>query len=141
VLPLPSPAFAILAGLAAGRVPGCEWVFPSRTSASKSGHIVEPGKAWKRIRARAGVLDLRIHDLRHTLASWMVAQGKQNLPVVGKALNHRRIETTQRYAHLDLEPVREALERTTQLMVAAQQPTQNGAGQHEPDGIANVITR
>jgi hypothetical protein len=49
----------------------------------------------------------------------MVSQGKQNLPIVGKALNDRRMQTTQRYAHLDLEPVRQALEQTTLLMVAA----------------------
>jgi integrase len=117
ILPLPSPAIAILEGLAAEREDGCEWVFPPRTSAS--GHVVAPGKAWQKIRAHAGVPDVRIHDLRHTLASWMVSQGKQNLPIVGKALNHRRMETTQRYAHLDLEPVRQALEQTTLLMVAA----------------------
>jgi integrase len=117
-LPLPSAAVAILTGLAAEREDRREWVFPSRVS--ESGHIVAPGKAWERIRERAGVADVRIHDLRHTLASWMVAQGKQNLPIVGKALNHRRLETTQRYAHLDLEPVRQALEQTTALMVAAQ---------------------
>ena len=119
ILPLPSPAVAILAGLEAERKDGCEWVFPSRLS--KSGHIVAPGKAWERIRERAGVADVRIHDLRHTLASWMVDQGKQNLPIIGKALNHRRLETTQRYAHLDLDPLRRALEQTTALMVAAQQ--------------------
>jgi site-specific recombinase XerD len=118
ILPLPSPAVAILAKLAAERKDRCEWVFPSRTS--KSGHVVAPSKAWQRIRALAGVPDVRIHDLRHTLASWMVVQGKQNLPMIGKALNHRRIETTQKYAHLDLEPVRQALEQTTLLMVAAQ---------------------
>lgn len=117
ILPLPSPAVAILQGLAAERKDGCEWVFPSAKSAT--GHIVAPGKAWQKIRARAGVPDVRIHDLRHTLASWMISQGKQNQPIVGKALNHRRIETTQKYAHLDLEPVRQALERTTLLMVAA----------------------
>jgi integrase len=82
-----------------------------------SGHIVEPAKAWQRIRARAGVPDVRIHDLRHTLASWLVAQGF-NLPLVGRALNHTQTATTARYAHLALEPVRAALEQTAALMVA-----------------------
>jgi hypothetical protein len=57
-------------------------VFPSAKSAT--GHIFAPGKAWQKIRARTGVPDVRIHDLRHTLASWMISQGKQNLPIVRK---------------------------------------------------------
>src|SRR3981189_1329674 len=89
-----------------------DWVFPST---SASGHIVEPAKSWQRIRKRAGVPDVRIHDLRHTLASWLVGAG-YSLPLIGRALNHSQIATTERYAHLALDPVREALERTAALM-------------------------
>jgi integrase len=81
-----------------------------------TGHVVEPGKAWQRIRQRAGVPDVRIHDLRHTLASWLVAQGF-NLPLIGRALNHTQTATTARYAHLAMDPVRAALEQTAALMV------------------------
>jgi integrase len=115
LLPLPSPAAAIFEGLPSRGQ--SEWVFSSDRI---DGHIVEPSKAWQRIRERAGVSKVRIHDLRHTLASWLVAQG-YNLPLIGRALNHSQTSTTERYAHLALDPVREALERNAVLMVAAQQ--------------------
>jgi integrase len=110
LLPLPAPAIAMLEDLPSrGK---SDWVFPS---ASASGHIVEPAKAWQRIRKRAGVPDVRIHDLRHTLASWLVGAG-YSLPLIGRALNHSQTQTTERYAHMALDPVREALERNAALM-------------------------
>lgn len=110
LLPLPPPAMRIIEGLPSRGV--SEWVFPSD---SKSGHVVEPAKAWSRIRDAAGVPDVRIHSLRHTLASWMLAQGF-SMPVIARALNHSRLAVTERYAHLELDPVRIALERTAELM-------------------------
>jgi len=62
---------------------------------------------WQRVRARAGVKDVRIHDLRHTFASTAVASG-QGLLMIGKLLGHTQIRTTARYAHLAAEPVRMA---------------------------------
>ncbi|NCC61327.1 MAG: DUF4102 domain-containing protein [Verrucomicrobiae bacterium] len=60
---------------------------------------------WNRIRKRAGLPDVRIHDLRHTYASFAVAQG-YSLPLIGNILGHRDSATTQRYAHVPLDPVR-----------------------------------
>lgn len=111
LLPLPGPAMMLLERLPSRG--NSEWVFPGDGA---TGHIVEPAKAWQRIRGRAGVADVRIHDLRHTLASWLVAQGF-NLPLVGRALNHTETATTARYAHLALDPVRAALEQTAALMM------------------------
>jgi integrase len=110
LLPLPRAAIAILESSPSYSRTG--WIFPSKSS---SGHIVEPAKAWQRIRKRAGVVDIRIHDLRHTLASWLVGAG-YNLSLIGRALNHSQVATTERYAHLALDPVREALERNADLM-------------------------
>ena len=62
---------------------------------------------WRRIRARAGLKDVRIHDLRHTFASVAVASG-QGLPMIGKLLGHSQVQTTARYAHLAGDPVRAA---------------------------------
>tara|TARA_B110000503_G_C7165435_1_gene421690 strand:- start:3782 stop:4945 length:1164 start_codon:yes stop_codon:yes gene_type:complete len=84
----------------------CKWVFPS-DGGSVSGHLEEPKKAWKRILVRAGVDDLRIHDLRRTLGSWMTSTGA-NLQIVGKALGHKSLASTEIYARLQLDPVREA---------------------------------
>ena len=90
------------------------WLFPSATA--KSGHVVEPGKAWARIRATAGLSDCRLHDLRRTVASWMVGAG-YSLPLVGKFLGHTQPSATAVYARLDTAPVRVALERVSALML------------------------
>ena len=62
------------------------------------------------IRARAGLHDVRIHDIRHSFASRAHALG-EGLPIIGRLLGHRRIETTASYAHLARGSVREAAER------------------------------
>jgi len=56
-------------------------------------------KPWRRVRKRAGLEDVRIHDLRHTFASFMVSAG-HSLPMIGKLLGHSQPQTTARYAHL-----------------------------------------
>jgi integrase len=62
---------------------------------------------WQRVRARAGLKDVRIHDLRHTFASAALASG-EGLPMIGKLLGHTQVQTTARYAHLADGPVRSA---------------------------------
>lgn len=86
-----------------------KWVFPS--DSSKSGHIEEPRKAWNTLLKKAKIEDLRIHDLRHTHASWMAINGV-SLPIIGKALGHRSIQSTARYSHLNDDSVREAVNNT-----------------------------
>lgn len=74
------------------------------------GHLVNIQKPWERIRAAAGLEDVRIHDLRHAFASLGVGSG-HSLVVVGALLGHRSPKTTDRYAHLADHPVKEAAER------------------------------
>jgi integrase len=62
-------------------------------------------RPWKAVTARAGLNKLRLHDLRHTYAS-IGAGGGQGLPIIGKLLGHKNMTTTQRYAHLDTDPMR-----------------------------------
>ena len=59
-----------------------------------------------------------VHDLRHTLATWMVNQGT-DLLVVQRTLGHKDISTTQRYAHLAMDRVREGVEHVAAAMLAA----------------------
>ncbi len=66
-------------------------------------------KAWHTIRTRADLPDVRLHDLRHTHASHLVSSGL-SLSIVGKLLGHTQASTTQRYAHLADEPLRQATE-------------------------------
>jgi len=106
-----------------------EWVFPS---SGKTGHLVEPKIAWRRLLAQAaaiqkeewvktnpdkdesefqkenpnaGFRDLRLHDLRRTLGSWQAATGA-SLTIIGKSLGHKSLAATQIYARLNLDPVR-----------------------------------
>ncbi len=67
-------------------------------------------KSWKFIRKAALLDGLRIHDLRHSHASVGAGLGL-SLPVIGAILGHTQAATTQRYAHLANDPVREASER------------------------------
>ena len=66
--------------------------------------------AWRRVRQRAGLHGVRLHDLRHSYASRALAMG-ESLSMIGKLLNHRRLATTARYAHLRREAERAAAAR------------------------------
>lgn len=76
--------------------------------AKHGSHLVNPQKPWQRVRNKAGLPDLRIHDLRHSFASFAIAQGSP-LQVVGKTLGHSQARTTERYAHLADETARNAV--------------------------------
>lgn len=114
VIPLTGPAMQVLR-LREAEANGSAWVFPSHGA---TGHLVEPKKTWKRIIDRAGLEDVRPHDLRRSLGSWMAITGA-GLPIVGKMLGHTQQTTTQIYARLSVDPVREAAERATTAMLAA----------------------
>lgn len=90
-----------------------DWVFPSH---GVTGHLVEPKKAWKRILERAEIKDLRLHDLRRSLGSWQAVTGA-SLPVIGKTLAHKHVNTTAIYARLNLDPVRESMDKATKAML------------------------
>ena len=73
---------------------------------------------WQRVRARAGLNDVRIHDLRHTFASTAVASG-QGLPMIGKLLGHTQVQTTARYAHLASATVKTAASEVSAEIAAS----------------------
>ena len=79
---------------------------------------MEPKKGWKRILERAGIEDLRLHDLRRTLGSWQAKTGA-SLAIIGKSLNHKNQNTTAIYARLDLDPVRDSVNTATSAMMVA----------------------
>ena len=76
--------------------------------------IVEIKKAWKTILKRAGIKDFRVHDLRHSFASFALKKGVP-LVHVSKLLGHRNIATTMRYAHLELEQLKESTNIVNQV--------------------------
>ena len=110
---LSSQAIAILQERCKTR--NSDWVFPSPSS--KSGHIEEPKKAWKNLLERAEIEDLRIHDLRRTLGSWQAATGANSF-IIGKSLGHKTQHATAIYARLNMDPVRESVNRATDAMFA-----------------------
>ena len=89
----------VLAALS--RLEGSPWVIPGGRPGARLSSIFEP---WCRVRTRAGLDDVRIHDLRHSFASRALALG-ESLPVIAKLLGHSQIQTTARYAHLTREAV------------------------------------
>ena len=98
-------AVKVLAALP--RVAGNPHVIPGARPGARLSGIFEP---WRRVRTRAGLDDVRIHDLRHSYASRALALG-ESLPVIAKLLGHSRIQTTARYAHLTRDSAREAAAR------------------------------
>ena len=94
VVPMPPPAAKVLADLP--RVPGNPWVFPGR---KKGTHQRNLNDSWDRVRKRADLDGVRLHDLRHSFASRALALG-EGLPMIGRLLGHRKVQTTARYAHL-----------------------------------------
>jgi integrase len=69
--------------------------------------LINLQKPWRRIRAKANLDDVRIHDLRHSFASVAAGTG-MSLPMIGKLLGHSQPVTTARYAHLAADPIRAA---------------------------------
>ncbi len=115
---LSDPTMEALQRRWAERVDGSAYVFPSR---GKTGHIVEPKGAWKEILERAGITDLRLHDLRRTLGSWQAAAGI-SLPIIGKSLGHKSQSTTAIYSRLNLAPVAAAVDVAAAAIIAAAKP-------------------
>ena len=75
-------------------------------------------KVWRSVRTRAGLTDVRLHDLRHSFAS-VGAIGGLSLPIIGALLGHKQSSTTARYAHLSADPIRAANEAVGAKIAAA----------------------
>ncbi len=107
VVPLGPEARDLLAALP--RDEDNPWVIAGRL---KGSHLTDLQHPWRRIRKRAGLEDVRIHDLRHSYASRALALG-ESLTMIGKLLGHTQAQTTARYAHLARESVQNAAARIT----------------------------
>ena len=85
-------------------VEGCPYIFPNLGTGLPYKFIYA---AWNTVRARAGLSDVRIHDLRHSFASFLINNGR-SIYEVQRILGHTQITTTQRYSHLSQESLLEA---------------------------------
>jgi integrase len=103
-LPLNPPAIELVNRLRKKR--SGKFVFPS--DKQPGGHLVGIWHCWEHVRKETGLgKSARLYDLRHTFASSGAGIGL-SLPIIGKLLGHTRASTTQRYAHLADDPLREA---------------------------------
>jgi integrase len=106
--------------LAQRREPDNNWCFPGR---GKSGHLEDPKKAWKEIKAEAAktapsIANVTIHDCRRTVGSWMAIAGC-SLPQIGAVLGHKSIRSTEVYARLSQDAQRSALTKGLAELSAA----------------------
>ena len=108
---LNAPALTVLAGL--DRLGS--YVVPGDDPEKPRADLKRP---WEAVARRAGLEGVRLHDLRHTYASFG-AGGGLGLPIIGKLLGHTQASTTQRYAHLDADPLRRASEAIGGRIAAA----------------------
>jgi integrase len=116
VCPLSDEAVSILKARMKQRTENARWVFPSWGT---SGHVIDFKRAWKQIITRAGIADVRQHDLRRTLGSWQ-AQAGVSLQIIGKSLGHASsLSSTEIYARLSNEPVAEAVADANAAMMLA----------------------
>ncbi|MBN9564797.1 MAG: tyrosine-type recombinase/integrase [Alphaproteobacteria bacterium] len=102
------------------------YLFPGRVPGS---HITDVKKFWAKVLKEANIDNLRIHDLRHTYASHLVSSGL-SLSIVGRLLGHSNPNTTQRYAHLADQALRDAtnlfagkLKKITQKDSSSKEPS------------------
>ncbi len=120
VIPLGAAALEALSKIP--RIEGNPYVLPGL----EGRHFVGLQRTWERIRKRAGLEDVRLHDLRHSWASVAVAGG-DSLYLVGKVLGHQQASTTERYAHLADDPLKAVADKTAGRIAAAMKNGNGGA--------------
>lgn len=106
-------AMAVLATLP--RAEGNPYLFPGQKPGRPLTTLQKP---WSRLREAAGIPDVRLHDLRHTVGSWTVSTGS-SLEAVAGVLGHAETSTSERYAHVQEDPIRKASERAGSAIFAA----------------------
>jgi len=101
---LSPPALQILSARRPDNAEPDDFVFPSMRG---EGHIIGLRRVFAKACAAAGLAGVRVHDLRHSFASFAIADGV-SLFLVGKLLGHANTRTTERYAHLSNDPLQDA---------------------------------
>ena len=123
-VPLAPPAVELLQGLS--RQEGNPYVFCGHVEGQALVNIAKP---WKVIRAAAKLPeDFRIHDLRHTFASWGVSNGI-DLYSIQTLLGHASSQMTQRYSHLAEEGIMASVKHISSKMAQAQNNPKTGEDQ------------
>lgn len=110
-IPLSTPAIDLLDTIP--KLPDNPYLFPGYIQGK---HLVNISKPWYRIKKQAGLKNVRLHDLRRTVGSWL-AQSGNSLHLIGQVLNHSNQRTTAVYARFARDDVRDALEAHGQALM------------------------
>lgn len=113
--PIGLPAVELLKGLTA--VEGSPWVFPRPLDSKRHVSVEVVANAWQRIRRHAGLEDVHLHDLRHTVGTY-AGQAGVNAFLVRDLLRHQTTHTTNRYVNRDEDPVRDISDRVGARILA-----------------------
>jgi integrase len=128
-LPLSPPALELIGRIRKARAKNATWLFPGGADGKP---IAAMWHIWHFVRDQACLgADARLYDLRHSFAS-IGAGGGLSLPIIGRLLGHTQARTTQRYAHLADDPLREATERIGAVIAGA------GKGGREDSKITSI---
>jgi integrase len=114
-VPLSAAATELIASLRSKRAADSEFVFPGRIRGQP---LRELRGCWEAVVDRAGLNGATIYDLRHSFAS-IGAGGGLSLQIIGKLLGHTVARTTEKYAHLADDPLREAAEKIGRAITGA----------------------
>ncbi|MBY3347292.1 site-specific integrase [Rhizobium laguerreae] len=125
---LNSPARAVLAGMEKIT----PFVFPGESRDGKIQPRTDLKRPWRLVTKAADLEDVRIHDLRHSFASIGAGDG-HGLVIIGKLLGHTQSSTTERYAHLDNDPLRRASDAIAERIASAM-------GEARPEKSAEIIS-
>lgn len=109
-VPLSAPAIELLAGIR--HDPESSYVFPGDVAGAPQRDIK---RFWSTVCKHAGLEKVRPHDLRHTYASYLASSGA-SLPLIGALLGHTQPGTTHRYAHLMMDPLKQATDRVAAIV-------------------------
>lgn len=118
------------------RIEGNDYLFPNPKTGKP---FVSIFHSWDTARRKAGLGDVRIHDLRHSFASYVINAGR-SLYEVQKLLGHTQVKTTQRYAHLSHDSLLSAAD-TAATAVPWDRETREGQGKEEEKAKALPTVR
>ncbi len=114
-VPLTEAAVRVLSARCGENKPEEGWVFPGT---GITGHLVEPKLAWRKVLKRAGIANLRIHDLRRSMGSYMAILNT-NASLTARALGHKSLAAAARYQRVNSNPAGAAMNDAVNVMLAA----------------------